>query len=178
MSGRLQHAHLVFLSRGTGISQHSTRSNTTLRTPTHDSIYERYQLPGTRYTTSRVSFGGLGPYSWHIGSWDMSMHCDYSTHICHSFHAVPVSVSASHPATQHVVHPRTIASTRDNMYQSAYRTQQHNTSYTHTRYHPREIPDTRHIQVGYILVKLSQVVSYTWRCCSDGVSYPLSRINP
>ena len=84
----------------------------------------------------------------------MSMHYDNSTHIWQSFHAVLVSVSPSQAATQNVVHPRTIASTRDNRYQSAHRTQQHNTSYTHTRQYPRGITGTRYIQLVYPLVGL------------------------
>ena len=39
------------------------------------------------------------------------------THILHSIHVVPVSVSTSHAATQYVEHPRTIASARDTRYQ-------------------------------------------------------------
>ena len=124
-------------------------------TSTRDIMYQVHNKYGILWWTCAV----LVPGTLVCGT--MSMHCDCTTHVCHSFHAVPVPVSTSHTATQHVVHPRTIASTRNTRYQSAHRTQRHHTSYTDTRYHPREIPDTGYIQVGYPLVKLSQVVSYT-----------------
>ena len=41
---------------------------------------------------------------------------EYVTYPWHSCHAVPVSVSTSHAATEHVVHSHTIASTRDARY--------------------------------------------------------------
>ena len=65
---RVCDASLAFLSRGTGISQHIARSNTT-RTPTHDSIHERYQVPGTQQAGyPLVDLGRIR--TWHTGSWD------------------------------------------------------------------------------------------------------------
>ena len=64
----MQHAPLVFLSRGTGISQHIARSNKTRRTTTHDSIHERYQVLGTQVG---YPLGELRrTRTFYTGSWD------------------------------------------------------------------------------------------------------------
>ena len=67
----------------------------------------------------------------------------------------PVPISTSHAATQHVVHLHTIASTIDTRYQ------------VHSS------------RVSFGRVEPWQVVSYTWRTewCTDGVSYPPSRVH-
>ena len=145
----------------------------------------RYQVHNKKTSTQQEGYPlvDLGrARTWHTGSWDHEYNThgivtSYSTHLCYSFHAVPVSVSKSYTATQHV-HPRTIASTRDNRYQSTSHAATQHAVHPQTITSTRDIPGTRYIQVGYPLAKLSQVVSYIWRWCTDGSLYPLSRIDP
>ena len=98
---------LAFLSRGTGISQHVASSNTTRHTPTHNSIHERYlyQVPDTQQVGYPFlwTWAALVPATLVVGT--MSMHCDYSTHLRYSFHAVPVSVDTSGPLPVHIPKP-------------------------------------------------------------------------